>query len=64
MTATNMEFEKTDKGVELDELFEPEFNTPIDLQEAICQSILENFKPYVGMEICELLVRQIHLFLL
>jgi len=48
MTANNMEFEKTDKGVELDELFEPEFNTPIDLQEAICQSILENFKPFVG----------------
>lgn len=44
---TTLTFEQTDEGVKLTELFEPENHTPLDVQEAFCQSILENFKRYV-----------------
>ena len=34
-------------GVKLIETFEPESKTPLDIQQAFCQSILDNFKAYV-----------------
>ena len=43
---TTLTLEQTDEGVKLTELFEPEKHTPLDVQEAFCQSILNNFKKY------------------
>lgn len=44
---TKLDFEETPQGVKVTESFEPEKQTPIDVQEAFCQSILDNFKRYV-----------------
>ncbi len=44
---TTIVFEVVDNGVKLTELFEPEDKTPLDVQQAFCQSILDNFKKYV-----------------
>ena len=43
---THITFEETPDGVKLTEQFMPESATPIDMQHAFCQSILENFKAY------------------
>jgi uncharacterized protein YndB with AHSA1/START domain len=44
---TKIEFETIVHGVKVTEIFEPEDKTPLDVQEAFCQSILNNFKKYV-----------------
>lgn len=44
---TKLDFEETPQGVKVTESFEPENHTPLDVQEAFCQSILDNFKRYV-----------------
>lgn len=44
---TTVLFIETTKGVKLTETFEPENETPLDVQQHFCQSILDNFKDYV-----------------
>lgn len=44
---TTTSFTQTEKGVKLMEIFEPETDTPLDMQREFCQSILNNFKTYV-----------------
>lgn len=44
---TKLDFEETPLGVKVTESFEPENHTLLDVQEAFCQSILDNFKRYV-----------------
>lgn len=39
-------FEETENGVQLTEVFDPEQENPIELQQAGWQSILDNFKKY------------------
>jgi len=47
---TTVLFEATDTGIKLTEIFEPEDKTPLDIQQAFCQSILDNFKNYAEHE--------------
>jgi uncharacterized protein YndB with AHSA1/START domain len=44
---TTVLFFATENGVRLTETFDPETKTPLDIQQAFCQSILNNFKAYV-----------------
>ena len=44
---TSVLFSETNNGVRLTEEFEPESETPLDVQQEFCQSILNNFKNYV-----------------
>ena len=44
---TTVTFVETKDGVRLTEEFEPESETPLDLQQKFCQSILNNFKHYI-----------------
>jgi len=43
--ATNL-FAETEDGVLLTEIFEPEQNLSLDMQQAFCTSVLNNFKEY------------------
>ncbi|ASV30738.1 SRPBCC domain-containing protein [Maribacter cobaltidurans] len=43
---TTITFVETEEGVRLTEAFEPESETPLDVQQEFCQSILNNFKHY------------------
>ena len=44
---TTVLFSATENGVRLIETFDPESKTELDIQQAFCQSILNNFKAYV-----------------
>lgn len=44
---TTVSFYATETGVRLTETFDPESKTELDIQQAFCQSILNNFKAYV-----------------
>lgn len=44
---TTTVFIQTGEGVKLLETFEPEQQTPLDIQQQFCLSILEHFKTYV-----------------
>ncbi len=44
---TTVLFVVTENGVRLTETFDPESKTALDIQQAFCQSILNNFKTYV-----------------
>lgn len=44
---TTVLFFETKNGVRLAEEFEPECETPLEVQQEFCQSILNNFKNYV-----------------
>src|SRR4249920_1835388 len=44
---TTILFFDAEDGVKLIETFDPESKTPLDIQQAFCQSILNKFKSYV-----------------
>lgn len=44
---TIIEFQQIDGNTILREQFEPEANTPLEMQQSFCQSVLERFKNYV-----------------
>lgn len=44
---TTILFEPVDEGIKLTEIFEPEKQTPLDAQQAFCQSIVDHFRDYV-----------------
>ena len=44
---TTILFSAAENGVRLTETFDPENKTELDVQQAFCQSILNNFKAYV-----------------
>lgn len=41
-----IEFQQIDNNTIIRETFEPEAQTPLDMQEAFCQSVLNRFKQY------------------
>jgi uncharacterized protein YndB with AHSA1/START domain len=43
----NVSFEATEKGVMVTEIFEPESENPLEMQQNSWQAILDNFKKYV-----------------
>lgn len=43
---TMISFVETEAGVKLTETFEPNMDLPLEMQQAFCQSILNNFKLY------------------
>ena len=43
---TMISFVETEGGVKLAETFEPNMDLPLEMQQAFCQSILNNFKLY------------------
>jgi uncharacterized protein YndB with AHSA1/START domain len=46
-----VDFEETENGVQLTEIFDPENENPIDLQQIGWQLILDNFKTYTENQI-------------
>lgn len=44
-------FTELDNGIKISEAFEPESNTPVDMQQNFVQSILNRFKKYVEEQV-------------